>query len=314
MSKNIPQIPNTKKWKPRDSSSESLNTAFLKNCLSCEKVIILKSELEKKMNIDNFDSGFGLEEIIREEFRKILPKRYSISTGIINDKNGKTAGGVDIVIFNDTWFPKIKIAHESGSSKVYLPIEGVYAVGEIKQTLDYKSLDEAIRKLVICHRLSRANNSGERIVENFELDVYQPSISNPLYSFILAANVGEGIDIETLIERFFDINKTLKRKEIIRAICVLGKGNVSWGYIDEKKDEIKPALFKSADIRLPIFPVFHKVPEVESAFFPLITDLLLNLYHSVLIPEDIAATYGYSSLLMPKVKISRSKGIYLEPD
>lgn len=314
MSKNLLQLPSTKKWKPKDSSTETLDTIFLRNCLASEKVIILKSGLEKKMNINNFDSGFGLEEIIREEIRKILPNRYSVYSGVINDKDGKTAGGVDLVIFNDTWFPKIKSSHEKGSGKVYFPIEGVYAVGEIKQTLDYKSLDDALRKLVICHRLNRAKNSGERIVENFELDSYQSSISNPLYSFILAANVREGIDIEILINRFFDINKTLRRREVIRALCVLGKGNISWGYYDEEKDEIKPALFKNKDLRLPIFPVFHRVPDVESAFYPLITDLLLNLYHSVLTPEDIAATYGYSSLLLPKVKIPKSKDLYLEPD
>lgn len=143
----IPEIPNTNEWQPRDSATETLQSAFLKRCIAVEKAIRLRSEAEKEMNIDNFDSGAGVEDIIREELSKILPARYKVDRGILIDREGKTGGDYDVVIFNDLWFPQVKPAATDLSRRSYYPIEGVYAVGEIKQTLNYQTLDDALKKL-----------------------------------------------------------------------------------------------------------------------------------------------------------------------
>ena len=155
----IPDLPNPAEWQPRDSAAETLQSAFLKRCVAVERMIRLRAQAEREMNIDNFDSGIGVEDIFRDELAKILPSRYNVERGVLVDRDGKTGGDYDIIVFNDAWFPHVKAGASDLSRRNYYPIEGVYAVGEVKQTLDYESLDSAMRKLVLAHRLCRPRHS-----------------------------------------------------------------------------------------------------------------------------------------------------------
>ena len=193
------------------------------------------------MNIDNFDSGQGVEDIIREGLTQLLPARYSLKAGVITDRGGKTGGDFDVVVFNEQWFQSVKAGATAQSRRVFLPIEGVYAVCEVKQTLDFRSLDQAMEKLVVCHRLRQPRTCANRIVENRESSSCVHGLSNPLYSAIIATDLREGIELKSLIDRFFDINRALKRLEVVRALCVLGRGAVTWGFRDQH-GEGRPAL------------------------------------------------------------------------
>lgn len=308
---NIPELPNPDEWQPRDSATETLQNAFLKRCLAVEQLIRLRVQAEKEMNIDNFDSGIGAEDIIREELERILPSRYQVGRGILIDRQGKTGGDYDVVVFNQLWFPQIKAAATDLSKRSYYPIEGVYAVGEIKQTLDYSTLDAALKKLVIAHRLHRPATFAKRLVENRESSSCNHGLSNPLYSFVLALNMAEGASFEELINRFYDINKQLKRLEVVRALCVLGRGTVVWGYKDMERGEIRSALFMLEDLYKPLIPSYFHVEDVQSTLSVMIGNLMLHLFHSVLAPEDIAALYGTSNR---NVKAPLSDEIALQPD
>jgi hypothetical protein len=180
----------------------------------------------------------------------------------------------------------------------------------VKQTLDFHSFDQAMEKLVTCHRLNRPRTHANRIAENREGSSCTHGLSNPLYSAIIAADLKKGVELESVINRFFDINKTLKRLEIVRALCVLGEGTVTWSFKDDG-GEVRPALFMLEDLYLPIFPVYHRMPHVGSALYRLMADLLLHLYHSVLAPEDMAVSYGPD---IHSVDIPKSSDIALKPD
>lgn len=305
-----PPLPDTTQWLPRINSSETLKSAFLKRCTGIETLIRIRAQFEKEMNIDNFDSGPGVEDIIRGEFNLLLPSRYSVRAGVINDRNGHTGGDFDVIIFNDLWFPVVKAGATLESRRIHLPIDGIYAVCEVKQSLDYAALDKAMEKLVVCHRLHRPRTKANRLVENREINSCSHGHSNPLYSAVIATDLKDGVELDRLVERFFDINKTLKRLEVIRALCVLGHGTVTWGFVDDS-GESKPTLFMMEDIYRPIFPVYHKMPRVESALYPLMADLLLHLYHSVLAAEDIAPSYGP---VIHNISIPTSQDIALMPD
>jgi hypothetical protein len=305
-------IPDSSNWQPRENAAYTLQSAFAKRCISVEKLIRLRSQLERQMNIDNFDSGPGTEDILREELRKLCPSRYSINCGVINDSRGRTAGDFDLIIFNEIWFPQIKAGATPQSRRVHYPIEGVYAVGEIKQTLDAATLDASMEKLVTCHRLYRPTVPRYRIVENWELHRRTSGISNPLYSFIIATELGEGTSFDEIARRFFDINKTLKRLEVVRCLCILGHGTIVWGIKNAEVDgSSAPALFMD-DLNKPIFPVSQRLPDTESALFPLTVNLLMHLFHSVLAPEDLAASYGYESI--PTAEFPDSPEFWLFPD
>jgi hypothetical protein len=65
------------------------------------------------------------------------------------------------------------------------------------------------------------------------------------------------------------------------------------------------------DIFAPIFPAYHKVPKTPSALYACLSDLLLNLYQSVLAAEDIAVAYGPKEFT---AMYPASSEIVLEPD
>jgi hypothetical protein len=270
----------------------------------------LRAAFEKGANVDNFDSGPGVEDIIRDALAQLLPRRYSVKAGVVTDRDGNTAGDFDVVVFNEQWFPAVKSGATPQSRRVFLPIDGVYAVCEVKQTLDIESLDAAMKKLVACHRLNRPRTHAQRIVENREGVSCTHGLSNPLYSAIIATDLRDGIELEGVINRFFDINKTLKRLEVVRALSVLGHGTVTWSFRDNG-GEVRPALFMLEDLYVPIFPVYHRMPDVQSSLYRLMADLLLHLYHSVLAPEDLAASYGPDT---HPVSIPKSSDIVLKPD
>src|SRR5258705_1252356 len=121
------QIPDTSKWLPRNAK-ETLKDIFYKRCLNAESLILEKLKQEKELNIDNFDSGQGIEDIIREEFAKILPQRYFVTKGVVNDRNGFTAGDQDMIIFNSFRFPYLKSGATPDSRRAHFPIEGVYSI------------------------------------------------------------------------------------------------------------------------------------------------------------------------------------------
>src|SRR4051794_38553514 len=89
--------PNSIDWFPRRLSRDSLKQAFFERCLGVEQILMLRAELERRMNIDNFDSGPGFEDILREEMARLLPDRFSVRAGVVSDSEGSSAGDCDVV-------------------------------------------------------------------------------------------------------------------------------------------------------------------------------------------------------------------------
>ncbi|WP_280408236.1 DUF6602 domain-containing protein [Nocardia brasiliensis] len=249
----------------------------------------MRAEEETHSNLDYFDSGIGLEEIFRDELKQILPHRYPVTTGVLVDRRGFTAGHCDVVVFNETWFPAIKAPTVTGARRPHLPIEGTYAVIEVKQTLSRRTLDDAMEKLVMCHRLQRPDTPRGRTTENREFGSCTHQISNPLFSAIFAVNIA-GNDFNSLVTRFVEINKLLKRKEVVSALCVLGHCFITWAY--SNGTEMKPALLFGEDISAPLFPVFIDADSYGTVLYPFIQRMCAHLYHSVLGAEDIVVAYG----------------------
>ncbi|WP_146157520.1 DUF6602 domain-containing protein [Enhygromyxa salina] len=266
--------------------------------------------LERQFNIDNYDSGPGVEDVIREEFRRLVPSRYSIRPGVIIDQRGYTSGDFDLVLFNDFWFTAVKSGATSDSRRFHLPYEGVYGVVEVKQTLTWASFDEGMAKLVTAHRLYRPFTGAHRQTENREGSSCDHGLTNPLYSAIVATGLADNVNINEVANRFFDICKTLGRLDVVRAICVLGHGTVFWGCRHPNGD-IAPALFMNEDLCYPIVPMFFASQKGRgSALYYLMYNLLQHLYHSILGPEDLAALYGGTY----KVMVPAASEIALQPD
>ncbi|HUO03901.1 MAG TPA: DUF6602 domain-containing protein [Candidatus Binataceae bacterium] len=307
---NARALPDTTTWKPRDAS-QTLTAVFAEECRASETKLLHGLQHERRLAIDNFDSGLPFEGLVREELKRLLPRRYSVTTGLLLDRLGRTAGNCDVVIFNDTWFQPVKSPATENSGGKFIPIEGVYAVGEVKQTLSSSELDQAMEKLVKCQRLDRPRTFAHRIVENRKGCDCQHGLTNPLISFILAGALAANESLQDLIERFFDISKELKRLEVVRALCVLGEGTVLWSFHDPlSNNEVCPATFVEADLFRPIFPIFSPA-SYRSPLLCLVQMLQLSLFHIVLGPEDFAAAY---SLDRSGIKLPSNPNIALPAD
>ncbi len=305
------KIPDTSTWIPREVASETISSAFRNRCRSIESDILRRAEDERRATLHNYDSGLDVEDILRTELQKLLPKRYSVTNGTVVDRLGKTCGDCDCVVFNDVWFPIVKGPAASGSRRVFLPIEGAYAIGEIKQTLSESTLDDAMRKLVIAHRLERSRTFSKRLVENRESGVCSHGLSNPLYSFIVATRLSDGVTFESLINRFYDICKSLKRLEVVRGLCVLGHGTVTWGVKDQTTREARSALFMLEDLYDTIVPVYAPASSELPALYTMLSDVMMHLFHSVLAPEDVQVAYGPERKV---IRMPNSPEIALLPD
>lgn len=285
------EIPNTDDWQPSKERTDSFQKILFEKCRRIEMEIVTKLEEEKSYNINNFDSGLVIEKTIRDSIIRLLPGRYKIHKGIINDREGKTSGEHDIVIFNDFWFPYLT-GNSDESDRLFFPIEGVYAIGEVKQKLTIESLDSGLKKLITAQRLKRPIVGDNRYSENRKTGDHELGISNSLFTFLIAVTSDEGLSKDSIFNRFFEINKSLYRDEMVRALCIIDDFFISWAVLNNKGDNYDIALFNSKDIDEPILPIVRTRGNEQSSFYDLMIYLSGHLNASILGSEDIFVAYG----------------------
>ena len=219
-------LPDVDQWQPQSSKRGTLGDALMMSCQIAQRRVVAAAEAEANFNIQNFDSGPGVEDIVREELSNLVPKRYSISAGVVNDRSGNTAGDCDLLVRDHMWSPVIKPGATNQSRRFHFPIEGIYAAIEIKQTLGYKQLDEAMEKLVKISRLDRPDNPYGHITENQHITNFDRAgyLLNPLFTSILAVRIEKGISFENLVDRFGEINALLDRHDMVTMFCILDHG------------------------------------------------------------------------------------------
>src|SRR5258708_5282057 len=127
-------VPDVSQWQPRKDILADIEQSYRRRCAFVERRLQIRVAEEREANLDNFDSGVGVEEIFRDELGQLLPDRYQVSTGVVSDRHGYTAGHCDAVIFNNLWFPVIKSGATPQSRRRHMPIEGVYGIIEVKQS------------------------------------------------------------------------------------------------------------------------------------------------------------------------------------
>lgn len=249
----------------------------------------MRTGAEIKFKVQNFDSGLGTEEIVREELSRLLPNRYSVSPGLISDNLGQTAGDCDLIVRDPNWSPVIKPGATSESRRFHFPIEGVYAVTEIKQTLGRKQLDEAMEKLVMVSRLERSMNPYGHITENQHISKFdqEGAILNPLHTTVFATRLPNRSTFNDVVNRFGEINAKLNRNEMVKMVCVLGQGT-AWYSVDTGSPY--NATYMSDRDRFLIMQINAKEP--ENSFYRYYVELLGHLTRSVLGLSEVASSYG----------------------
>lgn len=80
-------------------------------------------------------AGNEVEVTVREYFKRMLPSRYYVTHGHLIDVNGEVSSQLDIIIADNFNIPSLMTTKDGTE---YIPIDSVYAIGEIKSTY-YKS-------------------------------------------------------------------------------------------------------------------------------------------------------------------------------
>ena len=282
-------LPDVSSWQPSSKNNDTLRNALEVTCQLAQNRITSRSKAEVRFNISNYDSGSGVEDIVREELANLLPNRYSVAAGVVNDRHGKTAGDCDLIIRDHIWSPVIKLGATSRSRRFHFPIEGVYAAAEIKQTLGYSELDAAMRKLVTLSRLERPNNPYGHITENQHFSFLDKpgAILNPLHTTVFATGLQDGLEFNDLVQRFGRTNSMLSRNDMVKMLCVLDQGTAWYSVAggspynaDHMKDRHEALVLQIND------------EEPANAFYRFYIELLGHLTRSVLGLTNTAVEYG----------------------
>ena len=282
-------LPNVESWQPKVTKDATLRNSLMITCQVAQARIVTRAKVEIEFKVQNFDSGLGTEEIVREELVRLMPNRYSVSPGLISDRQGRTAGDCDLIVRDPNWSSVIKPGASSESRRFHFPIEGVYAVTEIKQTLGRKELDAAMEKLVVVNRLERLDNPYGHITENQHIKDFdrKGTILNPLHTTVFATRIPKRSTFDDMVKRFGEINAKLNRNDMVKMLCVLDQGT-AW-YSVESGNPFNANYMTDRGVPL-IMQISRKEP--ENAFYRYYVEILGHLTRSVLSLHDLTSAYG----------------------
>jgi len=115
--------------------------------MSRKSVNIGKAYAQHKSSV-----GSNRECLVAKFLREHLPKRFGVSTGLIISHDGYCSNEADLVVFdranNSPLYP--------GFGKELWPVEGIYALIEVKSQLSPRDLNNAISKLRKFKNLQRS--------------------------------------------------------------------------------------------------------------------------------------------------------------
>lgn len=133
------------------------------------------------------------ERYFIEVLRKYLPNRYAIDSAIVIDSNGHTSDQIDIVVYDPQYTPTLLDQHDHR----FIPAEAVYAVFEVKPTINKSYLEYAGHKAESVRVLERTSVpithvAGDPVIKKIF----------PIVSGIIATDIewAEGFDSQAFLE------------------------------------------------------------------------------------------------------------------
>ena len=127
---------------------------FLKASFSCEqKLLQTKLDFSNQSISHAVTKGTVNEDHFISILRKYLPNRYAIDTGIILDSTGSTSDQIDVVVYDRQYTPTLLDQKEHR----YIPAEAVYAIFEVKPSINKQHLDYAGNKAKSVRLLKRTS-------------------------------------------------------------------------------------------------------------------------------------------------------------
>jgi hypothetical protein len=136
-------------------SDDSIRHAYLANVYRrISETIKTRSKGSRLVN-HALETGLSNEEILRDSLREILPSKYGVAKGKIVNASGAMSRQCDIILYDVLNCPNIFV--DSNKNQI-LPIEGVYAVIEVKTQLTHAKLAESFENISSSKNLTRPLN------------------------------------------------------------------------------------------------------------------------------------------------------------
>ena len=182
---------------------------FIYNLEDIAKKLKIDFDGITKQIVHNGVKGSAREDLLKDYLKKLLPEKYTISSGIIIDNNQSQSKQQDFIIhdaFNCPSFFKT-------DSNTILPIESVYATIEIKSTLDYSTLEQSVKNVESVRKLYKLPNRN--IIRN-QYDNFYP------LGFVFAYS--SNYSLEQIQKKLFELNQSVDSKHQVSIICILDKG------------------------------------------------------------------------------------------
>lgn len=145
-----------------------------------------------------------------EWFADYLPKRYDVKRAFVLDSRGNISEQIDVVIFDRQYSPFL--LHRD--SACFVPAESVYAVLEVKQSMDKENVAyarEKARSVRSLHRTSaRIPHAG---------GVYEPKKPTPILSGILTYDCSWSPSFGEPFRQSLETNDVDERLDLGCSIC-----------------------------------------------------------------------------------------------
>jgi len=119
--------------------------------LSLQKQMMSKLSVNKKILTHPVAKGDAAEAEWIKMLSSYLPSRYCVDRAFVIDCNGNVSEQIDIVIYDRHYSPFI--LRQEGST--YIPAESIYAVIEVKPTLNKQNIQYASGKAQSVRKLKR---------------------------------------------------------------------------------------------------------------------------------------------------------------
>lgn len=157
-----------------------------------------------------------------EALKEYLPKRYCVGKAFIIDSKGGQSEEIDMVIYDRQYSPFL---FKQGNS-LFIPAESVYAVLEIKQNINKKSLEYAGKKAASVRKLFRTSVPVPYVEGKYK--------SKPLFRIIAGLLTLDSDWSEPFGRAFKSTIQSLNTKEQIDLGCILKHGGFEVKYKSQK--------------------------------------------------------------------------------
>jgi Domain of unknown function (DUF6602) len=134
------------------SKSNKDGKLFLKDAFTLEqKLLQVSLEFSTQSVTHSGSLGDVNEKYFIDVLRKYLPARYAVNDGIIIDCTGSTSDQIDVIIYDNQYTPTLL----DQKNHRFVPAEAVYAVFEVKPTINKSYLEYAAKKAESVRKLKR---------------------------------------------------------------------------------------------------------------------------------------------------------------